>query len=108
MKNGYFLCSLQPHLIEHNSAARGGHTDVVEMLLEHCNPNIRNDKMQAPLHFAAFKKNCGCVKALLNNSKTDVFILDRKGRTPREDTSSEEIREMIEEKQESKKDECER
>ena len=51
--------------------------------------------MQYPLHFAAFKKHPNIVKLLLDSKKCDSMVLDRKGRTPAEDTSDENIRLMI-------------
>ena len=78
-------------------AARGGHLECVINLLKMPNidPNIANDKMQYPLHFAAFKRKPEVVKALLDSKKCDSMVLDRKGRTPAEDTSDENIRKMI-------------
>jgi hypothetical protein len=51
--------------------------------------------MQYPLHFAAFKKKHDVVKVLLESKKCDTMVLDRKGRTPAEDTSDESIRSLI-------------
>ena len=78
-------------------ACRGGHYDCVSWLLNstEINPNIANEKMQYPLHFAAFKKHPNIVKLLLESKKCDSMVLDRKGRTPAEDTSDEHIRLMI-------------
>jgi len=78
-------------------ASRGGHVDCVAALLKSSsiNPNIANEKMQYPLHFAAFKKKHDVVKVLLESKKCDTMVLDRKGRTPAEDTSDESIRSMI-------------
>jgi ankyrin repeat protein len=59
------------------------------------NPNIANEKMQYPLHFAAFKKHQDVVKVLLQSKKCDTMVIDRKGRTPAEDTSDEAIRSLI-------------
>lgn len=86
-------------------AARGGHADCVSLLLERddVDPNICNDKMQYPLHFAAFKKNIECVKIMLESNKCDTMVQDRKGRTPAEDTSVDEIRDMILKYREEKK-----
>lgn len=78
-------------------AARNGDVTTVSQLLqqEYINPNICNDKMQYPLHFAAFKKHLEVVKVMLESGKCDVMVRDRKGRTPAEDTSVEEIRDLI-------------
>jgi len=78
-------------------AARGGHEECVALLLaaKGIDPNICNDKMQYPLHFAAFKKHPKVVRAMLDSGLCDTMVKDRKGRTPAEDTSSEEIRSMI-------------
>mmetsp|Transcript_3986 Transcript_3986/g.7655 ORF Transcript_3986/g.7655 Transcript_3986/m.7655 type:complete len:131 (-) Transcript_3986:1709-2101(-) len=79
-------------------ACRGGHLLCVELLLLKRNdvdPNICNDKMQYPLHFAAFKKYPEVVRVMLERGKCDTMVMDRKGRTPADDTSSEEIRQMI-------------
>ena len=58
-------------------------------------PNICNEKLQFPLHFGAFKKHPDVVKTLLESGKCDTMVKDRKGRTPLEDTSVQEIKEMI-------------
>ncbi len=79
-------------------AARGGHLECVKLLLNQkgtINPNICNEKKQYPLHFAAFKKHPEVVKALLDSGLCDTTLKDRKGRTPAEDTSLVEIRDMI-------------
>uniref|UniRef100_A0A7S3V746 Uncharacterized protein n=1 Tax=Chaetoceros debilis TaxID=122233 RepID=A0A7S3V746_9STRA len=78
-------------------AARGGHADCVALLLERdeIDANICNEKKQYPLHFAAFKKKTNCVKLMLESGKVDTCVIDRKGRTPAEDTSVDEIRDMI-------------
>ena len=78
-------------------AARGGHLECVITLINNpnINPNIANDKMQYPLHFAAYKRKTEVVKVLLESKKCDTKVLDRKGRTPAEDTSDEGIRNMI-------------
>ena len=78
-------------------AARGGHVGCVEALLASpaTDPNICNDKMQYPLHFAAFKKKRECVKVLLESGRCDLTVKDRKGRTPDQDTSDDGIRDMI-------------
>ena len=76
-------------------AARKGHLDVLQLLLKaDVDVNLPNDKMQSPLHFAAFKQNRACVDALLA-AGASTYVLDRKGRTPAEDTSDEEIRAAI-------------
>ena len=46
-------------------------------------------------HFAAFKRKPAAVAALLAHPTCDPFVLDRKGRTPAEDTSDEAIRAAI-------------
>lgn len=78
-------------------AARGGHVECVEALLgaSKINPNIANDKVQYPLHFAAFKRHPAVVKALLASPLCDTMVTDRKGRTPAEDTNDEAIRALI-------------
>lgn len=78
-------------------AARGGHTECVSALVSHdfINPNICNEKMQYPLHFGAFKKHASVVDVLLKSGKCDTFVKDRKERTPAEDTSVQEIKNMI-------------
>lgn len=79
-----------------NRASRYGYNAVLELLLQYGgNPNIPNNKMQYPLHFAAFKKNPETVKVLLLSEKINMLVLDRKGRTPDQDTSDETIRQMI-------------
>ena len=78
-------------------AARGGHVDCVELLLavETIDCNIPNDKQQYPLHFAAYNKKRPCVLAMICSSKCDYTVRDRKGRVPAEDTSDEQIRNML-------------
>eukprot|EP00040_Diaphanoeca_grandis_P015009 m.76312 g.76312 ORF g.76312 m.76312 type:complete len:210 (-) comp24883_c0_seq2:387-1016(-) len=80
-------------------AARGGHVDCVKALLTSASidANICNDKLQYPLHFAAFKKNRGCVQAMIVSGKCDFGVKDRKGRIPAEDTSDLVIRDMLNE-----------
>lgn len=78
-------------------AARGGHLPCVQILLQQdeINPNLANEKLQYPLHFAAFKKHLSVVQCMLNSGKCDIFVQDRKGRTPDQDTSVEEIKNVI-------------
>lgn len=77
-------------------ACRANHTSVLKALLQaDADPNIANDKMQYPLHFAAFKKHPEVVKVLLGNDRVNTLVLDRKGRTPAEDTSDPDIRTVI-------------
>lgn len=76
-------------------ASRRGHTDILEMLLTAgANADIGNDKMQYPLHFAAFKENKEAVEILLKHGAKKL-VLDRKGRIPAEDTKSDMIRQLI-------------
>lgn len=76
-------------------AARRGHSDVLRVLLSHrANPGIPNQKLQFPLHFAAFKQKPEAVRILLEHGASPL-VLDRKGRTPAEDTSDEAIRAEI-------------
>jgi ankyrin repeat protein len=78
-------------------AARGGHTSCVKMLLERSdiNPDLCNEKMQYPLHFAAYKKHSETVRVMLDSGKCSTIVQDRKGRTPAEDTSVQQIKDMI-------------
>jgi len=78
-------------------ACRRGHDTVLKALLTaegRVDLDEPNDKMQSPLHFAAFKLNPEAVKLMLS-AGASTTSLDRKGRTPAEDTSDESIREMI-------------
>mmetsp|Transcript_53734 Transcript_53734/g.96601 ORF Transcript_53734/g.96601 Transcript_53734/m.96601 type:complete len:397 (+) Transcript_53734:78-1268(+) len=77
-------------------AARYGHMEVLERLLSApgINCDIANDKMQYPLHFAAFKLQPHAVHMLMEAGASTI-VLDRKGRTPAEDTSDETIRQAI-------------
>jgi len=76
-------------------AARRGHVGVLRMLLAAgADPDIPNVKRQYPLHFAAFKQQEEAVGVLLEGGAS-TLVLDRKGRTPAEDTSSEAIRDAI-------------
>jgi phosphoglycolate phosphatase-like HAD superfamily hydrolase len=92
-----------------NRAARRGHTNVLELLLSSSSGNkisddnnllfdinLPNNKLQHPLHFAAFKRHPKTVEFLLKNG-ADPFVLDRKGRTPREDTSCDKCKSLLEE-----------
>jgi len=76
-------------------AARHGHVDVLHALLKHgANMEVCNNKQQYPLHFAAFKHKLEAVNVLLHHGASPL-VLDRKGRTPAEDTSNEEIRTIV-------------
>lgn len=80
-------------------AARRGHGAVLAALLAYgADPNIPNNKLQFPLHFAAFKLKPEAVRILLENG-ANPLVLDRKGRTPAEDTSDENIRLQIKDAQ---------
>ena len=97
-----------------NRAARRGHTHVLELLLsknEKENAENKDDdngaiklfdvdlpnyKLQYPLHFAAFKKHPETLDYLLRRG-ADPWVLDRKGRTPFEDTSCESCKSLLEE-----------
>ena len=83
-------------------ACRAGHVSALAALLEApgVDVNLANDKMQSPLHFAAFKKQPAAVDLMLAHPTCNPFVLDRKGRTPAEDTSVEAIRAKIREAQE--------
>lgn len=83
-------------------ASRQGHADVVRLLatVGNANLDVPNAKMQYPLHFAAFKKKRDVVTVLLEND-ANTIVLDRKGRTPDEDTSDEIIRVEILRKREA-------
>jgi ankyrin repeat protein len=76
-------------------AARRAHLPVLMALLaEGANADLPNLKLQYPLHFAAFKRKPEIVTALEQHG-ANVSVLDRKGRTPAEDTSDEDIRNEI-------------
>jgi hypothetical protein len=78
-----------------NRAARRGHLPVLKLLIRAgADLNIPNDKLQYPLHFAAFQQHKDVVQLLLE-SGANPRVLDRKGRTPAEDTSCERIRDCI-------------
>jgi HAD superfamily hydrolase (TIGR01549 family) len=99
-----------------NRAARRGHTHVLDFLLssphdeEQENKNtssttipgklfdmdLPNYKLQHPLHFAAFKKNPEALEYLLKRG-ANPWVLDRKGRTPLEDTSCETCQSLLRE-----------
>ena len=76
-------------------AARRGHTAILHKLIAAgaC-LDIPNEKLQYPLHFAAFKENVAAVELLLQ-SGVNTRVLDRKGRIPAEDTKDESIRQLI-------------
>ena len=76
-------------------AARHGHVEILDVLLAAgSNPNIGNNKMQYPLHIAAFHNHADAVNVLLKWN-VDTYVLDRKGRTPAEDTKDMKIRDAI-------------
>jgi ankyrin repeat protein len=77
-------------------AARRGHVRILELLLQAgADPNICNNKMQYPLHFAAFKEHMPAVEVLLACEKLNKCVLDRKGRIPADDTRDDAIRRVI-------------
>jgi HAD superfamily hydrolase (TIGR01549 family) len=77
-------------------AARKGHSDILLALARAgADLDIPNDKMQYPLHFASFKENMECVEILLQYN-ANTLVLDRKGRTPSQDTKNVGIRARIE------------
>jgi ankyrin repeat protein len=77
-------------------AARKGHSDILLALARAgADLDIPNDKMQYPLHFASFKENMECVEILLQYN-ANTLVLDRKGRTPSQDTKNGDIRSRIE------------
>mmetsp|Transcript_20693 Transcript_20693/g.49119 ORF Transcript_20693/g.49119 Transcript_20693/m.49119 type:complete len:527 (+) Transcript_20693:590-2170(+) len=81
-------------------AARRGHTDVLKILATGGSDlDIPNLKMQYPLHFAAFKQHLDCVEMLLKYG-ANPLVLDRKGRTPSQDTSDDAIRSRLEQSME--------
>ena len=58
-------------------------------------PQDDNVSLSPCRHFAAFKRKPAAVAVLLAHPTCDPFVLDRKGRTPAEDTSDEAIRAAI-------------
>jgi len=105
-----------------NRAARRGHTPVLELMLSKYHHNqksntheenvvngkennakkllfdvdLPNYKLQYPLHFAAFKRHPDTVDCLLRLG-ADPYVLDRKGRTPLEDTKCEACQSLLKE-----------
>lgn len=78
-------------------AACRGHGACLELLAAAgADLDSANDKMQFPLHFAAYKQHLDCIHILLNYG-ANPYVLDRKGRTPSLDTSNDEIRHVLEE-----------
>lgn len=76
-------------------ASRKGHIAVLRALCAAgADADIENIKMQFPLHFAAFKKHPDAVSVLLAHG-ANPLVLDRKGRTPSEDTSDDSIRDVL-------------
>jgi HAD superfamily hydrolase (TIGR01549 family) len=76
-------------------AARLGHTEILDLLVgAQANLDIPNDKLQYPLHFAAFKEKGDAVKILLA-AGANTRVLDRKGRIPAQDTKNKDIRDLI-------------
>ncbi|KAG7346441.1 ankyrin repeat domain protein [Nitzschia inconspicua] len=83
------------------AACRGHATCLERLAAAGADLDVPNDKMQFPLHFAAFKQKLECVHTLLNYG-ANPFVLDRKGRTPSLDTSNDEIRQVLEESMKAK------
>eukprot|EP00808_Paulinella_micropora_P026565 g25625.t1 len=76
-------------------ACRRGHAEVVRLLLAAgANPDLCNSKLQYPMHFAAFQQHKEVVRVLLDGGAS-TYVLDRKGRTPAEDTRCPDIRAAI-------------
>ncbi|CAJ1957833.1 unnamed protein product [Cylindrotheca closterium] len=76
-------------------ASRLGHCYILKALIKAgADMDTPNDKLQYPLHFAAFKEKKDAVTILLE-SGANPRSLDRKGRTPAQDTKNETIRDMI-------------
>eukprot|EP00038_Savillea_parva_P024265 m.43527 g.43527 ORF g.43527 m.43527 type:complete len:465 (-) comp6420_c0_seq1:24-1418(-) len=77
-------------------ASRNGHVHVLRVLgeAEGVNLDVPNDKMQSPLHIAAFHQQHAVVETLLELGASPL-VLDRKGRTPAHDTTDEHIRSML-------------
>ena len=88
-----------------NRAARRGCANVLKALVD--SPLVTsesldapNDKLQFPLHFAAFKRNPEAVDVLLA-AGASPNVVDRKGRRPDEDTDVLEIQQKIKAARES-------
>jgi len=80
-------------------AARHGHVAVLQALFSHgANPDIPNDKLQYAFHFAAFKQKPEAVDVFIECGASP-FVLDRKGRTPAEDTNDPDIKAKIKDAQ---------
>ena len=62
-------------------ASSNGHPDTVACLLEHGDPNARDDEGKTPMHVAAFKGHAGIIKQLLL-SKADPTIRTDYGQSP--------------------------
>ena len=78
-----------------NRAARRGHYQILEELINTgANLDSPNDKLQYPLHCAAFHEHEAVIRLLLDND-ANPRVVDRKGRTPAEDTRNHLIRDMI-------------
>eukprot|EP00931_Biecheleriopsis_adriatica_P013355 TRINITY_DN11472_c0_g1_i2.p1 TRINITY_DN11472_c0_g1~~TRINITY_DN11472_c0_g1_i2.p1 ORF type:complete len:400 (-),score=81.43 TRINITY_DN11472_c0_g1_i2:147-1346(-) len=77
-------------------ACRRGYVDVLRELLAQpdVKPEIPNVKQQYPMHFAAFKQHREAIDLLLEHGASTT-VVDRKGRTPAEDTSDDGIRGAI-------------
>jgi phosphoglycolate phosphatase-like HAD superfamily hydrolase len=80
-------------------AARRGHVPIIQGLLLGerkgvVNTNIPNDKLQYPLHVAAFRQHHTIVETLLQ-AGADPHVVDHKGRTPYEDTKCPNIRTVL-------------
>jgi len=64
---------------------------------------VCNEKLQYPMHFAAFKVKLETLEFLLARG-CDSYVVDRKGRTPLEDTASPEVKARIREARQAKRE----
>jgi ankyrin repeat protein len=90
--SGYATAFGKEHLPRLNSqygrtllsfAAGEGHKDIVKLLLETVDPDVKDGKSsRTPLSWAAQSGNKAVVKLLLKTCKVEVDSKDRYGRTP--------------------------
>jgi len=87
--NSVAVVKLLLDAIDRFAEGQGGMTTTAAALAGMC-----NDKLQYPMHVAAFNARMEALDVLLSRG-CDSFVVDRKGRTPLEDTASPEVKERI-------------
>ena len=64
------------------SASYGGHIDVLQLLINHCDPSQGDDDSVTSLHLASYKGHINIVQYLVNECHVDPDRADSSGNTP--------------------------